>query len=311
MDVLGLGEIERLPGETVVTVGVFDGVHRGHREIVRTAREAARRRGCTAVVVTFDPHPAEVVAPDRRLPLLTTVNQRTELLGALGVDIVVIAHDLRSLFALPAEAFVDQVLVAKLRAQEVVEGPDWTFGRGRQGTMALLRRLGAERGVAVTEVPWLVAGGRRVSSTAIREMLAKGEVRSAAGLLGRHYFADGTVIRGAGRGKGLGVPTANIRTVNEVLPAPGVYAGTARVAGQPHTAAIFVGPSLTFGSTKSVFEVHLVDFPGGDMHGAAIRVAFADRLRDNRRFDSPDALAVQMRRDIDEARGIVGSAGQA
>jgi riboflavin kinase/FMN adenylyltransferase len=166
----------------------------------------------------------------------------------------------------------------------------------------LLTAFGARHAFEVIEVPWLEIGGQRVSSTAIRAMLREGDVVSAADLLGRHYFADGEVVAGAGRGAGLGVPTANIATVNELLPAPGIYAGRASLEGRTYAAAVFVGQAVTFGATAPVFEAHLVDFAGGDVHGAAIRVTFAERLRPVRKFGSPQALADQMRRDIEAAR---------
>jgi len=302
MDILSLEQIDRLPRETVLTVGIFDGVHLGHRRIVEMVCEAAKRRGWLAAAMTFDPHPAEVVAPGSRPVLLTTADQRIELLDSLGLDVLVIADDLRPLFALEPEAFVAEVLAGTLRAGHVVEGPDWTFGRGRRGDVRLLRELGGRHGFDVTEVPWFVVNDRRVSSTAIRAMLRDGDVSAAAGFLGRRYFADGTVVAGAGRGQALGVPTANIATVNELLPATGVYAGSARVGRHTYAAAIFLGRAATFGETAPTFEAHLIGFAGGELPGTAIRVAFAERLRDVRPFDSPVALADQIHRDIERAR---------
>jgi len=302
MEVLSLEQIDRLPHETALTVGIFDGVHLGHRRIVEMVCETAKRRGCVAAAMTFDPHPAEVVAPRGRPALLTTVDQRIELLGGVGLDVLVMADDLRPLFALEPEAFVAEVLAGTLRARHVVEGPDWTFGRGRRGDVRLLQELGGRHGFDVTEAPWVVVDAKRVSSTAIRAMLRDGDVSAAARCLGRRYFVDGTVVAGAGRGQALGAPTANLTTANELLPAAGIYAGSARVGHHTHAAAIFIGRAPTFAEAAPTVEAHLIDFGGCELRGTAMRVAFAERLRDVQTFDSPAALADQIHRDVERAR---------
>jgi riboflavin kinase/FMN adenylyltransferase len=302
MKVVWFDEIEVWPVETVLTVGVFDGVHLGHREIVRTARAAADRRGCQAVAMTFGPHPTAAAAPAERPNLLTTLDQRLELLEVLGLDAVAVARRLPALFALEAEEFVERVLVRTLRAREVVEGSDWTFGRGRRGDLRLLRGLGARLGFDVTVVPWVMVAGRRVSSTVVRGLLAAGEVSAAADALGRHYSVDGAVVAGAGRGGGLGFPTANLIPLNEVLPAPGVYAGWGAVAGRAHTAAIFIGRAETFDATTLTLEVHLLDYVGSALRGARMRVGFVRRLRDVEKLPDRDALAARIRLDVEEAR---------
>jgi riboflavin kinase / FMN adenylyltransferase len=285
-----------------VAVGNFDGVHRGHQALVAAAVARARASGGAAVVLTFDPHPARVLRPQAAPAALTTLAQKEELVAALGIDrMVVVPFDAR-LAALSAENFAREVLQQALGARHVVVGESFRFGRGREGDPRRLEALGASLGFAVEVVPPLVEGGRPISSSRVREALERGDVGEARKLLGRDYFVDGEVVRGDGRGRTIGVPTANLAREEQILPAHGVYAARCRPgAGAWHAAAVNVGERPTFGGGRVRLEAHLLDFEG-DLYGARLRVAFNERLRGEQRFDSKDALVAQIRRDIEAAR---------
>ncbi len=295
--------------EPAVTIGNFDGVHRGHQALVRRVVEKARASGGTAVVLTFDPHPARVLAPERAPAALTTPAQKLELLSALGVDAVAVLPFTRALSALSPEAFVRTVLAGSLAARQVVVGEGFRFGHGQAGDAAQLARLGGASGFAVEAVPAVLEGGQPVSSSRVREALVLGDAASARGLLGRAYFVDARVVRGDGRGRTIGVPTANLEPENEILPARGVYAGFVRLAdGSWHRAVANRGHRPTFGGQAEALEAHLLDYEG-DLYGARLRLAFAARLRDELRFAGPQALVAQIREDVARARALLSSAG--
>ena len=298
---LGSGGAQKL-GPASVAVGNFDGVHRGHQALVAAAVARSRASGASAVVLTFDPHPARVLRPQAAPAALTTLAQKEELVAALGIDrLVVVPFDAR-LAALSAEAFAREVLQQALGARHVVVGESFRFGRGREGDPRRLEALGASLGFAVEVVPPLVEDGRPISSSRVREALERADVGEARKLLGRDYFVDGEVVRGDGRGRTIGVPTANLAPLEQILPAHGVYAARCRPgAGAWHAAAVNVGERPTFGGGRVRLEAHLVDFEG-DLYGARLRVAFHERLRGEQRFESPDALVAQIRRDIEAAR---------
>jgi riboflavin kinase/FMN adenylyltransferase len=290
------------PGPASVAVGNFDGVHRGHQALVAAAVSRSRATGGSAVVLTFDPHPARVLRPQAAPAALTTLAQKEELVAALGIDrLVVVPFDAR-LAALSAEVFAREVLQQALGARHVVVGESFRFGRGREGDPRRLEALGASLGFAVEVVPPLVEGGLPISSSRVREALERGDVGEARKLLGRDYFVDGEVVRGDGRGRTIGVPTANLAPEEQILPTHGVYAARCRPgAGAWHAAAVNVGERPTFGGGRVRLEAHLVDFEG-DLYGARLRVAFHERLRGEQRFESTDALVAQIRRDIEAAR---------
>ena len=298
---LGSGEAPHL-GPASVAVGNFDGVHRGHQALVAAAVARSRATGGAAVVLTFDPHPARVLRPQEAPAALTTLAQKEELVAALGIDrLVVVEFDTR-LAALSPEAFAREVLQQALGARHVVVGESFRFGRGREGDPRRLEALGASLGFAVEVVPPLLEGGRAISSSRVREALESGDVGEARTLLGRDYFVDGEVVRGDGRGRTIGVPTANLAPEEQILPANGVYAARCRTgAGAWHAAAVNVGERPTFGGGRVRLEAHLLDFEG-DLYGAQLRVAFHERLRGEQRFDGKDALVAQIRRDIEAVR---------
>jgi riboflavin kinase / FMN adenylyltransferase len=291
----------------VVTIGNFDGVHRGHQALVASCVEGARARAGTAAVLTLHPHPARLLDPARAPAALTTLAQKEELLGALGVDRLVVLPFTTDLAHRSAEEFARGILADALGARRVIIGDGFRFGRGREGDAATLVRLGAGLGFEVVAVAPVELEGSGVSRSRVREALAEGEVARARALLGRAYFVDGRVVRGEGRGRLLGVPTANVETENEILPAAGVYAGRCRVAsGRWHPAVVNLGRRPTFGGGARTLEAHLMDFEG-DLYDSRVRLGFLDRLRDERRFAGPKALVAQIRDDIARARAVVAA----
>jgi len=297
-----------LGAPTVVTVGVYDGVHLGHRRTLRRVVEAAQAGGLQSVVVTFDRHPASVLRPESAPALLSTLEDRLGLLAAVGIDrAVVLRFDLVAAREEP-EDFVHRLLVRRLRAARVVVGRDFHFGHARRGDVELLRRLGAEGGFVVEGVELAEAGDGVVSSTRIRRLLADGAVGEAAALLGRPYVAVGRVVRGDGRGgRELGWPTANVDVLPDLaVPKVGIYAGWyERPDGELHPAAISVGRRPTYYDTAAVLlEAHLLDF-SGDLYGEVARVAFVARQRDEVRFAESNALRRAIAEDVQVARRLL------
>jgi riboflavin kinase/FMN adenylyltransferase len=282
-----------------VAIGNFDGVHRGHQALVARAVARARETGGAAVVLTFDPHPAQVLRPEAAPQPLTTLAQKEELVLALGVErLVALEFDAR-LAALTPDAFVREVLASLLGARHVVVGESFRFGHARQGDAHTLEALGGRQGFDVQVVRPVLHAGRPISSSRVREAIAAGEVRDAAELLGRPYALDGVVVRGDGRGRGLGFPTA------QLLPARGVYAGRALVPGGEWRAAVVnVGERPTFGGTGLVVEAHLLDF-AGDLYDARVRLSFQARLRGEQRFASATALVERIHEDVRAARELL------
>ena len=284
-----------------VTVGNFDGVHRGHRALVAAARRQAGAVGGPAVVVTFDPPPHQVLHPGSERPPLTTIPQRAELLHAIGADHVVVLRASPALLALSPEAFFEDIVVRQLGAKAVVEGYDFRFGRGRAGTNDTLRELCRAAGLAFEEVPQFALNGEPVSSSRVRAALVAGDVTRAADLLARNYSISGTVITGAKRGRTIGFPTANLGGVPAVLPGNGVYAVRATVDGRAWPAAANVGPNPTFGEDARKIEVHLIGF-AGDVYGKEMGVEFVTRLRETRPFSGVGELVEQLKQDIERAK---------
>jgi riboflavin kinase/FMN adenylyltransferase len=293
--------------EPAVTVGNFDGVHRGHRSLVERAVREARERGGTAVALTFDPHPSRVLSPDRAPSTLMTLDQRGEALAALGIDCLAVLPFTFELSRESAAEFAGKVLRQAMGARVVVVGENFRFGRGREGDLAALAHLGRSLGFEVVGTPPVIHEGAPISSTRIREALARGAVSAAREMLGRRFFVDGTVVRGLGRGREIGLPTANLAVVNETLPARGVYACWCHQrpeGGARHAAVINVGHRPTFGAGALSVEAHLLDFEG-DLYGRALRVEFHERLREERAFPGPDALVRQVQDDIGRARRML------
>ncbi len=309
----GLGGIPEGLGRSIVTIGVFDGVHRGHQRIVGRATELARQRGLPAVAVTFDPHPDEVIRPGSHPPLLCTVRRRAELLAGLGVDAVCTLAFTREFSELPAQDFVRVVLAERLHAAGVVVGENFRFGHRARGDLALLAALGEKYDFTAEGVELLAEAGRTISSSGIRELLAAGDVAAAASDLGRPHRVEGIVVRGRERGRALGFPTANVEPPRHTaVPADAVYAGwLTRLS--PHgsepsrwPAAISVGLNATFGEQERTIEAYALDRDDLDLYGDHAGVDFVRRLRGMLRFASADELVTQMRRDAAAARAVLG-----
>jgi riboflavin kinase / FMN adenylyltransferase len=294
-------------GPTVVTVGMFDGVHRGHRALLdRLAAEAAARDMPTAAV-TFDRHPLAVLRPGSEPPLLTTLDRKVELLGEAGMAVVLVLEFTRELSEVPAEAFAAEVLFDALAARAVVVGENFRFGHKAAGDPALLNELGRPRGIEVVAVPLHAQGDQVVSSTRIRAELAEGDVAAAAASLGRPYAVEGVVVVGDRRGGPLlGVPTANLDVPDGIaLPADGVYAGhlTDELDGVERPAAVSVGTNPQFGTDRRV-EAHVLDFDG-DLYGHRVSVDVTHRLRGQATFADVEELAAQIRADVDQTRRLL------
>ena len=296
----------------VVTVGRFDGVHRGTLPLVERAVAVAAARGVPAVALTFDPHPAAVLRPDAAPGLLQDLDERVAALRAAGLDDVVVRRFDAALAALTPERFVADVLVGDLGAVVAVVGENFRFGRAAAGDVARLRELGAAAGVAVEAVPLVADDGAVVSSTALRAALAAGDVAAVTAGLGRSYALEGEVVRGDGRGRTIGVPTANVAVdPARALPADGVYA--CRVTGADAAGAPVVGPAVvnvgrrpTFGGEGRTVEAHLLDAPAGlDLYGGRLRLEPLARIRGEQRFDGPEALVARIGQDVAEARRIL------
>jgi riboflavin kinase/FMN adenylyltransferase len=298
---------------SVVTIGAYDGVHRGHQAVIAAVRERAAALGAHSVVVTFDRHPASVVRPESAPRLLTDLDQKLELLAATGVDATVLVRFDTEQAAESPEAFIERVLVGCLAARQIVVGEDFHFGNRRRGNVALLRAMGAQFGFDVEPVD-LVARpdgvDEPVSSTAIRRAMAGGQVELAATLLGHPFQARGVVVQGDQRGRTIGFPTANVEVPSiTCLPADGVYAGWyIRPTGERQPCAINLGRRPTFyeHADHSLLEAHLIDFHG-DLYGERAEVEFTHFLRSERKFDGIDALVNQLKHDVDHARDLLAA----
>jgi riboflavin kinase / FMN adenylyltransferase len=291
------------PGGRVVTIGAFDGLHVGHRAILAAVLDSARRAGAPALVCSFEPTPGEVLSPGDPPARLTCFRERFELLDAFGID-EFFCPSFRKLRSLTPQAFVEDLLVARLSARHVVVGHDFRFGFGRGGTLTDLRDAGERYGFAVTIVPPVSLGGERVSSTAIRAALAAGDLEHAKTMLGRDYSMSGRVIRGLGLGKQLGFPTANVSLKRRRAPVDGIFAVRVGGLGRLLDGVASVGTRPTVGGDHALLEVLIFDFDR-DVYGQHITVHFVKRLREERHFDGLDAMKAQMALDVGEARAAL------
>src|SRR5438874_8669858 len=299
--VRGLASYRADTRPTAVALGVFDGVHLAHRAILGAAVAGARAADISAVACTFDRHPAEILQPDRAPAPITTLDERLGLIAETGVDATIVLAFTRELAAIEPEAFVKDMLLTRLNAREIVVGFNHRFGRGARGDARLLESLAERLGFQAHVVEPLEVDGVAVSSTEIRAMLQRGDVARAARFLGRPYAIAGSVTAGAGRGRSLGFPTANIEPDRPLLVSRGVYRGRLEAEARRHACVVNVGVRPTFGETTLAVEAHLLDFTG-DLYGRPVRLDFLDRLRDEMRFGSVDELRAQIARDIAAAR---------
>ena len=290
-----------------VSIGNFDGVHRGHARIMQQLLDSARAAGGPAVVFTFDPHPVRLLRPELAPPPLTWTRRKADLLAELGVDAVVAYPTDRNLLELSPTEFFQRVVVEQLETLAMVEGPNFFFGKDRAGDVDQLGQLCDQADIQLEVVEPLQEGDGFISSSRVRQLIAGGDVAEAGQLLTRPYRIRGMVTHGAGRGKSMGFPTANVAAIDTLLPAHGVYAGRAYTAQGAATAAINLGPNPTFGDQSVKVEVHLI---GTDesLYGLPLEVDFLSRMRDILRFDSVDQLRDQLARDVDRASSIVAQA---
>jgi riboflavin kinase / FMN adenylyltransferase len=290
----------------VLALGNFDGLHRGHMKIIDRVRRRAGERAGTPAAMTFDPHPPRVVRPDKAPPLLMTKGQRVEALGRSGMQGVGIVRFTPELSRWEPETFVRTVLVEWLHVVEVWVGANFLFGHNREGNFSVLRSLGARYGFRAEKIDPVRYKDFVVSSTRVRRLVTEGRVDEAGALLGHHYFIDGEVVRGAGRGHELGFPSANLQTDNELPPPSGVYATTVTIDDLVYASITNIGMRPTFGDVQHpVIEVHVFDFDR-DLYGRRVRLSFVQRLRDERQFPDADALRAQIEADCSSARRLFG-----
>jgi riboflavin kinase/FMN adenylyltransferase len=294
--------------EMLLTIGVFDGVHLGHRHLIARLEELAQKQGYLSGVITFSQHPQEVLSPQTRLPSLTGIEQRLALLQAEGVDIVIPLPFTPQLANLSPKQFLS-LLKEYLKVKGLVVGPDFALGRDRKGDIDTLRRLGQEMGFSVTVVPPLKIDGGVVSSTAIRKALADGDMKKVQRLLGRPFRLQGRVVAGDKRGTGLGFPTANLEAApGQALPAGGVYAGRAYINEKAYPAMTNIGSRPTFGGGQQLVEVYLLDY-SGDLYGQELAVEIIGRLRNERKFDTAEQLKEQIAEDIKQGKAMLKTRG--
>jgi riboflavin kinase/FMN adenylyltransferase len=287
----------------VVALGNFDGLHRGHQKLVDEVRRQAQERAGTSVVMIFDPHPPRILRPDKAPPLLMTLDQKIEAFQHAGVDALAIVRFTPELAKWEPELFVETVLLDWLRVAEVWVGANFLFGRDRSGTFTLLRALGEDRGFHVEPIEPVRYKDFVVSSTRIRRLIEEGRVDEAGSLLGHHYFVDGTVIGGDGRGRDLGFPTANLLTRNELMPADGIYATMAILAQTYHQAVSSIGIRPTIGDDRPTIETFILE-GRHEVYGAPMRLAFVKWLRPQMKFDDLAGLQAQITRDAAAAADL-------
>ena len=293
---------------TVLTLGVFDGLHLGHQLIMKTVVERARAVSAVPTVITFEPHPRAVLHPESAPPLLQTFDQKIEALGVLGIEQAIVIHFDQGFAQIRAQDFLRDVVVDRLHAKEVYLGRGFAFGHNREGNIELLRQVSDHLGFRADEVPEVRLRGRRVSSSRIRELLQHGQVNLARRMLGRPYGVEGRVVRGAERGAGLGFPTANLHPQNRVIPRGGVYVTATLIDGQWRRSVTNIGTRPTFERTgESSIETFVMGW-SGDLYGDVVRVRFLHRLRAEKKFESIDELKVQIKSDVARAEGYFGRA---
>ena len=291
-------------GETLLTIGVFDGVHAGHRYLLKKLRERAAERNLLSGVVTFSPHPQSVLHPRSQLPWLTSLEDRVGAFQRLGVSVVVVLTFTPKLAQLSAQEFIS-LIKKNLSMRGILVGPDFALGKGKEGNINLLRTLGCEMGFNVDVVPPFKINGEIVSSTLIRRALAEGDMRKVTKLMGRYFYLEGKIITSGKRGRVLGFPTANLDIKpQQALPENGIYATIAQVEGRHFPSATNVGIRPTFGTGEEMVETHLLNYKG-NLYGKDMRVEFVQKLRDEQRFPSPEELRTQIEKDVREIEAIL------
>ena len=294
---------------TVLTLGVFDGLHLGHQLIMKTVVDRARATGAMPTVITFEPHPRAVLHPESAPPLLQTLDQKIEAMGVLGIEQTIVIHFDQAFSQIRAEDFLRDVVVDRLQAKEVYLGRGFFFGHNREGNIDLLRRVSEQLGFVADEVPEVRLHGKRIGSTRIRELLLEGRVNLARRMLGRPYGVEGPVVRGAARGNQLGFPTANIHPHNRVIPERGVYVTATLIDGRWRRSVTNIGVRPTFGDNLGPsIETHVLNW-SGDLYGDVVRVRFLHRLRGEKKFASVEELKTKIESDVRRAQRYFDRAG--
>jgi riboflavin kinase/FMN adenylyltransferase len=301
-----LKNIKQKFDNTILTLGNFDGLHLGHQELVKTIIRRSKETGALSMVVTFRPHPLKILAPDKCPPLISIYEEKIRLFEKLGIDVLVKIPFTLEFSAMSPEEFVRDILCATLGAREIFVGYNYRFGKGREGDIQTLKELGAKYGFAIREIEQLAIDGEVVSSTKIRTLLRDGLVEHAAKLLGRTYAITGIVVKGDGRGKSLGFPTANIAPKHSIIPADGVYAVRLMVRERGYDGIANIGLRPTFGKKTLAIEVHVFGF-NEDIYGEDISLYFIKKIRDEKKFKDAAALVNRIRSDIDTAKEILSA----
>ncbi len=303
--------LKEIPGELrdgMMTIGNFDGVHLAHQSIIRKVIREAREAGRKAMVMTFEPHPQQVLQPDRKpFYLITTLEEKLKILEDLGVDATILIGFSREFAGTTADEFARDIVSGSIHPAKVFIGHDYTFGRGKEGKPEYLAALGKKYGFTVEVIEAVKLNGVIISSTRVRNAIQEGDVGVAAQLLGRPYNLQGHVVEGDRRGRNIGFPTANIEPEKLLIPSRGVYAVFVEMEGERHRAAANIGFNPTFSTEgKMTIEVHILDF-SGQLYGRKLNLLFVDRIRDEQRFPNPAALVAQIKKDVERAREILGS----
>ena len=301
----GLENLDKGYPNPVLTIGNYDGIHLGHRKILSMVLKRAGEIEGTSMVMSFDPHPVKVLAPERNMKLLTTAEEKEKLLNSMGIQVLLCVKFSKEFSRMLPDDFIRDVLVEKIHVKEIIVGANYAFGKNKKGTIDLLRRRGEKYGFSVKAVRDVMVHGHIVSSSAIRNLLSRGAVSEVSNFLGRAYSIEGTVIKGKGRGRSiLRIPTANISTPVEIAPKEGVYAVKVGLAGTVYDAVANIGRNPTFGNAEVSYEVHLFDFDG-DLLGKCLRIYFIDRIRGEKTFPDPHSLGEQIREDIARAKEVL------
>jgi riboflavin kinase/FMN adenylyltransferase len=302
--ILELKQLNRQFPSPVLTLGNYDGVHLGHKQIFQQVIDSAHRQSGTSIIFTFEPHPLQVLSPNHAPPMLNTFRRKMELFESFGIDVVICAEFTLEFAAMPPEDFVQKILVEKVGVQEVFVGYDYAFGKGKKGTTEALKRMGEEKNFKVTIVPAYTLEGEVVSTTGIRKRVQNGEMEEVSRMLGRTYATEGIVVPGDHRGKTLGFPTANIYSHNQIYPKRGVYAVQVEHSGQLYDGVVNIGTHPTFGEGDVTIEVHIFDFHE-EIYGQFVRVLYVKRIRDEVAFKSKEDLIQQSKKDINEAERLL------
>ena len=290
---------------TSATIGNFDGVHTGHRKILSAVRESARNNGSSSCVITFHPHPQKVLR-NLDIPLLMPIRERLRLLESEGMDYVACYTFNEDISRITAKDFISEILVRKLKVKHLIIGPDFSFGRKREGNAELLNTMGSAYGFETSVISPVYIGSELVSSTAIRNMLKEGDAKKAAMFLGYNYYIEGEVTEGEKRGRQIGYPTANLETDWEMLPKTGVYATRACIGDKKLGSITNIGYRPTFGSSRLLIETHIFDF-NADLYGKRLKIEFVERIRDEKRFDSADSLVAEINVDVGKVKEILSN----